>query len=255
MTENRNTTFPLPIHKIFRYKKFSKTQKGSLTKLLATVRQQIFDQRSWYSTLRQKVFFDTRKFLKDRRVPLRSFPTMTEKKFDKKTSYAPQSPTLVIQKILRQQKSIQTQKCSPTKFFGTVRQQIFEWRSWYSPLRHKNFRYQKFYTTQKISFTKFFGIVRQQFVQWRSWYSPLTHEFFRYQNSSKTQKVSFRKFFGTVRQQILQWSSWYSPPRHKIFWFRSISKTRKAFSLELFGTVRKHIFDKRSQYSLPPSYP
>ena len=39
----------LLIHKIFRCQKFSETQKGSPTNFFGTVRQQIFDRKSWYN--------------------------------------------------------------------------------------------------------------------------------------------------------------------------------------------------------------
>ena len=116
-------------------------------------------------------------------------------------------------------------------FFGTLRQQIFNRKSWYSPLWHKIFQYVKLSETQKGSTTNWFGTVRQKF--WHeivilppSFPSPLVHEVFRYQKFCETQKVSPTKFFGTVRQQIFYRKSWYSPFRHKIFRYVKLSDAR-----------------------------
>ena len=63
-----------------------------------------------------------------------------------------------------------TVKGSPAKFFGTVRQQIFNRKSWYFPLRHKVFRYPKLSATQMGSSAKFFGNVRGKNINGKSWY-------------------------------------------------------------------------------------
>ena len=87
LTENRDTlSFPLPslIHKILilRYQIFSEAQKVSPTKFFGTVRQQIFDGKSWCPLfLLSLTFFDARNFLKHRRVPLRNFSALWDKKF------------------------------------------------------------------------------------------------------------------------------------------------------------------------------
>ena len=100
-----------------------------------------------------------------------------------------------------------TLKGSPTKFFGTVRQKIFDRKSWYSlfppsSVIHNFFRYKKFCETQKGSTTKFFDTVRQQIFYWKWWYFPLRHKIFRYPKLSETQKGSSTKLFGTVRQKF-----------------------------------------------------
>ena len=198
--------------KPFRHQKFRETQECSPTNIFGAVRQQILVSRSWYSPrrpkmFRQQKFYETQKcsptkfypsfFLKHRRLPLRNFSELWDNKFSTKNRDT-RSP-FIIHKIFRQQKFYETQKCSPTKFFGTVRQQILEWRSWYSPLRHKIRRHQIFCEAQKFSPTKFLGTVRQRIFEWRSWYSPLRQKVFRYSKFSKKEKVSFTNFFDTVR--------------------------------------------------------
>ena len=60
---------------MFLMPKFSETQIVSPTSLCGTVRQKIFDGKSWYSPLPQLAIksFDARNFLEHRRVPLRNF--------------------------------------------------------------------------------------------------------------------------------------------------------------------------------------
>ena len=70
------------IPNIFRYQNFSETEKGSSSKCFDTVRQNNFDGKSWYPPpLLSPTFFDTRNFLKHRRVPLRSFSALWDKNF------------------------------------------------------------------------------------------------------------------------------------------------------------------------------
>ena len=57
----------------------------------------------------------------------------------------------LIHKIFGYQEFSETQNGSPTKFFGDVRQKVFDRKSWYPPIMHKVFRYPKFSQTQKGS--------------------------------------------------------------------------------------------------------
>ena len=61
------------------------------------------------------------------------------------------------------------------------------------PLIHKNFRYQNFCETQKDSPTKmFFGTVKQQSSNRKSWSSPDRHIFFRYPKIMKHWRAPLR---------------------------------------------------------------
>ena len=62
------------------------------------------------------------------------------------------------------------------------------------PLIHKFFRYQTFCETQMVSPTKFFRTVRQQIFYRKSWYSPHRHKIFRYPKLMKHWRVPLRKF-------------------------------------------------------------
>ena len=63
------------------------------------------------------------------------------------------------------------------------------------PLLHEKFRYQNFSETRKGSCTKFFGTVRQNTFDGKTWYPPpLVRNIFRYPNLVKQWKVPLRKF-------------------------------------------------------------
>ena len=78
--------------------------------------------------------FDTRNFVKHRRFPLPSFPVLWDKVFDRKSWYSP-----LMRQMFRYQKLCETQKVSPTKFSGTVRQNLLHGKLWYFlRLMHEN---------------------------------------------------------------------------------------------------------------------
>ena len=80
-------------------------------------------------------FFDTRNFLKHRRILLPNDSVLLDKIFRRKiVILAPLIPN-----IFRFQKFCETQKGSSTKFFGTVRRQISYGKSWHNLLKHNFF--------------------------------------------------------------------------------------------------------------------
>ena len=155
----------LSIKYFFSYQKFSETaQKGSPMKFFGTVRQKIFDGKSWYPpSFIHNFFFATGLFLKHGSEGFHyEIFRHCEKKILTENRDNPPPPRL-IHNFFRYHKFCETKKGSPTKFFGIVRQQISKTKSWYSPLRHKVFRDPKFSETQSGSSTKFFGTVRRKF--------------------------------------------------------------------------------------------
>ena len=73
--------------------------------------------------------FDTRDSPNQQRVPVRTFSELG----DKQTSTKPWYPPPFIQNFFPYQNFFETQKCSPTKFFGTVRQSFPDEKTWYPP--------------------------------------------------------------------------------------------------------------------------
>ena len=110
-------------------------------------------------------------------------------------------------------------------------------------------------TDQKGSSTKFFGTVRQQIFDRKSWYFPLRHKTFRYPRPSETQKGFSTKWFGTVRQNNFDGKSRCSshvlyltflPPR--------ILRNTERFLYEILWHCERKVFDRKSWYSLPPFF-
>ena len=150
---------------------------------------------------------------------------MRQKKIDKKSWY---SPPPLIHKLFRYQKFCETKKGSTTKFFGTVRQQIFCRKSWFSLLGIKFFETLKFWNTDGF-LDETFRHCETKYFDWKLWYSPppLIYKFFRYQKLCETKKGSPTKFFGPVRQQIFDRKSWYSLLGIKFFDTRNFLKHRR----------------------------
>ena len=248
----------------------SDTVKGSSTKFFGTPWDKIFEKivilppTSFlpYPLIHNFFFFDTRNFVKQRRVPLlwdKNFRYSETKTFRRRNLIPPS----LMHKIFRYPKLFDTPKCSPTKFFGTLRQKIFEGVFDTAPyptfLSIIFFRYQKFSETKKGSLTKFFGTVRQQVFYRKSWYSPLRHKLFRYPKFSETQTGSSTKFFGTVRQKFFDGKSWYSRPPliHKIFATGNFLKEINRVPLRNFWALwdKKFSTENLDTPPPPPSHP
>ena len=139
---------------------------------------------------------------------------------------------------------------SPTKFFVTVRPQIFHRKSWYSPVRH-NFSLlpETFWNKEAFLYELIWYCETKQF-DGKSLYSPpLLSLFFRYQNFCGTQKGAPMKFFGTSRKHFFYGRSWHNLLKQKIFdtlfWWHTNGSPTKCFA-----TVRQQIFYRKSLYSL-----
>ena len=110
------------------------------------------------------------------------------KNFDRKSWYFLPPPTSSHPKIFSIPEIGETLGGSPPKFFGTVRQKIFDGKSWYPPLIHKLFGYRKVDGTQhrKVPLWNSSALSDKIFDR-KPWYSlalptspPFIHEFFRY---------------------------------------------------------------------------
>ena len=152
----RIVTPPL-IHKIFRYQKFSETQKGSPTKIFRTVAQQIFDGKLWHSLPPHFLsikFFSTRNFLKNRRFPYEIFWYCETKNFRRKIVIPP-----IMRKIFRYPKFSETLKGSPRNFSALWDKQNFD--NFVITLLSKTFSRPEHFCNTRVRPTKIFGTVRQ----------------------------------------------------------------------------------------------
>ena len=121
------------MHKTFRYPKFSVILKGSPTKFFLTVRQKFPTENRDTAPISPWIFFHTRKFLKHRRDPLRSFSVLWDKKFSTKPWCPPP-----LHENFWYQTFFETQTGSSTKFFGTVKEKNFDRKLWCPLLMQKN---------------------------------------------------------------------------------------------------------------------
>ena len=137
-------------------------------------------------------FLSTGKLMKHstERFPYGILRHCQTKNFDRKSWYFLPPPTSSHPKFFSIPGISETLGGSPPKFFGTVRQKIFDGKSWYPPPPLLSI---KFLATgswwniaQKGSPMEFFGTVRQNFWQKTvilprsSHLPPLFHDFFRY---------------------------------------------------------------------------
>ena len=187
---------PSIIPHIFRYLKFSQTQKGSSTKLFGTLycdTKKIWRKIVILPPPRSSIkIFDTRIFLKPGRVFLRNFlvlwdQTISTTTHDTHPLYYPSHFSIP--------EISETLKGSPAKVFGTLKQKnSTEDRDTPPPFMHENFQYYNFSQTRERSPTKFFGTVRQIIIDRKSWYTPLMHKIFRHPKFSGTPKGSPTNF-------------------------------------------------------------
>ena len=93
------------------------------------MRPKSFDGKSWHPlSIFPSIIFHTRKFLEDRRVPLRKYSTLWEKTIftvNRDTGY------LFINNLFRYHKYSETQKNFSSNCFGSVRPKSFDGKSWH----------------------------------------------------------------------------------------------------------------------------
>ena len=109
----------------FRYPIFSKVRKCFPTKSFDTVRQKHWQKIVIHTPRLLSIkIFETRFVLKHTRVPLRYFLVLWDKNFDKKLWYTPLFSSL--HRNFGYPKFFETKKVSPTKFFVTLRQRLWQ---------------------------------------------------------------------------------------------------------------------------------
>ena len=149
--------------------------------------------------------------------------------------------------------SSETLRGSPTKIFATVRQKIFDSKSWYSRtprLIHKLFRYRKFSETQhrRIPLRNFSALWdKKVLTENRDTPHPLLSINFLDTRTFVKQKGPLMKFFGPVRQKIF--GKIMMPPSHSYAWKFSI---QEFFLKHRRGLLRKFsvLWDKNFRHKI-----
>ena len=189
------------MHKIFRYQKYSETQHRRFPlRNFSAQWDKIFSTEVVILPpfpLLSINFLATGNFLKHstESFPYEIFRHCETKNFRWKILILPNPPFLI--QTFSVPEINATVKISPTEISGTVRQKIFDGKSWYSPppVIHKLFRYRNFWSTaEKGSPAKFFGTVRQKFFDGKLWHNPLKHKLFRYPKLMTHWRVPLRYF-------------------------------------------------------------
>ena len=131
-TENRDITFSCK--KYFDMSEISKTLNCSPMETFSTVKQTYFDRESCCTFFVHKIF-RYQKVVEHRRVPLRSFPVLWDKKIAVENR---DKPLLFCVAFFDTRNYLKHRKVPQRFFFGTGRQNIFD-KNVISPLSCKNF--------------------------------------------------------------------------------------------------------------------
>ena len=183
----------------------SETLKGSFTKFFGTVRQKIFDGKTWYPLVCIK-FFDTPNFLKHWRMPTKFFGTVSPKIFDGKTWYPP--PPLSSIKLFETKSFLKNSRIPLRKFSALWDIKLSTENRDMPPLIHNFFSIpENFRKTEGFLYKAFrFGPVRQK-VPTKPWYSPPYPNFFDTRNYCNSKWFPYGNFrhceTKTFRRKIL----------------------------------------------------
>ena len=189
---------PFVVLNVFRYRKFSETQKGSLTKSFGTVKQNSFTENPDNPTPLMHEKFLNQIFSERMKASLRNVSIQRDKKILGQSWRPPTFFSLTFfQKIISE-----TQKGSSTKCFGTVRWNHFDAQSWRPPLFLSLifFDFKKIWNTERSLYEKFrYHEIKK--IDGESWCVPtfFSLTFFDIK-ISETQNGSSTKWFATGKQ-------------------------------------------------------
>ena len=187
------------------------------------------------------------------------------------------------------QKLSETQKVSPTKFFGTVRQKNSDGNSWYPPIKQFLFTLRNFLKNWKVplgnfsvlwdkkispeyrgncpSFIHFFSFPEviwntegfRDEVFWycetkgfdgKALYPPIMHNLFPCPNFFEKSRVPTRRF---SKLEFFDGKSRYPPTMHNVFWIPQAFWHLKGFAEDVFGALREKKFRRNNVIPLPLS--
>ena len=209
----------------------SETLKGSFTKLFGTVRQKIFDGKTWYPLVSIK-FFDTPNFLRHWRDAHEIFRHCETQNFRRKNVICPLLSII----FFRYQKISGKQKSSFTKLFVLVLWDKKFRQNRDDPLLcMKIFDKRIFLKHQSVLQRNISALWDKKFLTENRDMPPLIHNFFSIpENFRKTEKFSYKAFrFGLVRQKVPK-KPWCPPSYAWKFSIKEFFWNTKVFSNEIF---------------------
>ena len=214
---------PFLVLNVFRNRKFSETQKGSLTKSFGTVKQNSFTENPDTPTPLMHEKFRNQIFSETMKASLRNVSIQRDKKFLGQSWCPPTFFSLTFfQKIFSE-----TQKGSSTKCFGTVRWNHFDAQSWRPPpfLSLIFFDFRKIWNTERSLYEKFRYHEIKKF-DGESWCVPtfFSLTFFDIKNFWNTERFIY-EVFGYCETKTSNGKSWNPSPSYA--WKISIVKLLK----------------------------
>ena len=137
----------------------------------------------------------------------------------------------------------------PTKFFGTVRQKIFDGNMWYPLLCIKFFRYPKLFETLKGCPQNLSALWDKKNFDGNLWYPLLCIKFFDTSNFLKHWRDA-HEIFRHCETKIFRRKHVIPPIKHKIFPIPQTFWNIEGMPTKFFGTVREKSFDGNMWYPL-----
>ena len=147
----------------------------------------------------------------------------------------------LLSKIFWYQNISETQKGSPTMFFGDMGQKTSTTKRDNPLLIHKLFPYWNFSERQKRSQTNFFGTVRLKVLHGKSWNSPIIHEYFGCPNFFESLEDSPQVFWHCEEKTI---DGIVIPPLSINFWNKNNSETQTGSPAMILDDVRQKNWQK-----------
>ena len=154
----RKNVIPPSMHKYFRYPKISETFKGCPRIFLALWDKKLSTEKR-DTPFFIHIFFETKNFLKNSRISLRKFSALWDIKFSTGNR---DMPPLIHKFFSIPENFRKTEGFLYKAFrFGPVRQKV-PTKPWCPPPMHENFRWKNFSEAPKCSPIKYFNTVRQK---------------------------------------------------------------------------------------------
>ena len=249
-TDNRDFS-PLPIKTFSNNRIVLENRKVSLPSFSFRSCETIFSTILWSSPPLCMKFFDTRMFLKHRRVVLRSFSAMWDEKTSTEKSDIPHLPP--IHKTFSEPKSFWNTEGFRKEVFQHCETRKFQKNRDVPPApMYESFRYQSYFETQNGPSCEVFRHCETEKFQKKKVIS-LMHKIFRYRKFSETIKSSPTKIFGPVRQKQFNKTMMLAPPIHENFRKQSFFETQRRSPYEVCRSCETGLF--RRINVILPSYP
>ena len=236
------------MHKVFRYPKFSETFKGCPRNFSALWDQKFSTETCDMPPLIHKFFSIPENFRKTEGFLYKAF------RFGPVRQKVPTKPWCPppMHENFRWKNLSEAPKCSPMKYFNTVRQNR---RKIVIPPPYPNFSDTRNYCNSK-------GFPYKNFRHWDKKFStenldtppPSFIQIFSGPEVSETLKDSPTKFFGTVRQKNFDRKSWKSPPLLSINFFatgRFLKHSTEGFTYQIYRHCETKNFRRKNV--IPPS--